>query len=153
MYDLALELDKTNVDALMNMAVTLSYLERYQESIPYYDTVQQIMPDFSRASIEKSKAFKKLGREDDAFLAAQGVRLKDAELLKKDAKENKYSVQHAFLLKRYKNVEKRINYILSGASIPSKPNEDLRVFWNDTTRHNLAFSNSGVSDFNTLTCS
>ena len=91
----------------MNMAVTLSYLERYQESIPYYDTVQQIMPDFSRASIEKSKAFKKLGREDDAFLAAQGVRLKDAELLKKDAKENKYSVQHAFLLKRYKSGEKK----------------------------------------------
>ena len=107
LYDLALELDKTNVDALMNMAVTLSYLHRYEESIPYYDTVQQIMPDFSRAAIEKSNAFKELGREDDAFLAAQGVRLKDAELLKKDAEENKYSVQHAFLLKRYKSSEKK----------------------------------------------
>ena len=107
LYDLALELDKTNVDALMNMAVTLSYLHRYEESIPYYDTVQQIMPDFSRAAIEKSNAFKELGREDDAFLAAQGVRLKDAESLKKDAKENKYSVQHAFLLKRYKSGEKK----------------------------------------------
>ena len=31
----------------------------------------------------------------------------DAELLKKDAKENKYSVQHAFLLKRYKSGEKK----------------------------------------------
>ena len=58
-----------------------------------------------------------------------------------------------FCLKDTKTLRKRINYILSGASIPSKPNEDLRVFWNDTTRHNLAFSNSGVSDFNTLTCS
>ena len=106
LYDLALELDKINVDALMNMAVTLSYLKRYQESIPYYDTVQQIMPDFSRAAIEKSKAFKELGSDDDAFLAAQGVRLKDAELIKQDAKENKYSVQHAFLLKRYKSAEK-----------------------------------------------
>ena len=54
-----------------------------------------------------------------------------------------------FCLKDTKTLRKRINYILSGASIPSKPNEDLRVFWNDTTRHNLAFSNSGVSDFNT----
>ena len=107
LYDLALELDKTNVDALMNMAVTLSYLRRYQDSIPYYDTVQQIMPEFSRAAVEKSKAFKELGREDDAFLAAQGVRLKDAELLKQDAKDNKYSVQHAFLLKRYKSSEKK----------------------------------------------
>jgi len=107
LYDLALELDKTNVDALMNMAVTLSYLRRYQDAIPYYDTVQQMMPEFSRAAVEKSKAFKELGREDDAFLAAQGVRLKDAELLKQDAKDNKYSVQHAFLLKRYKSSEKK----------------------------------------------
>ena len=107
LYDLALELDKINVDALMNMAVTLSYLGRYQESIPYYDTVQQIMPNFTRASVEKSEAFKKLGKEDDAFLAAQGVRLKDAEILKNDARENKYSVQHAFLLKRYKKTEKK----------------------------------------------
>jgi len=106
LYDLALELDKTNVDALMNMAVTLSYLKRYQDSIPYYDTVQQIMPEFSRAAVEKSNAFKELGREDDAFLAAQGMRLKDAEQLKQEAKENKYSVQHAFLLKRYKKVQK-----------------------------------------------
>ena len=103
LYDLALELDKTNVDGLMNMAVTLNYLGRYQEAIPYYDIVQQIMPEFSRAAVEKSEAFKALGREDDAFLAAQGVRLKDAELLKQDAKENKYSIQHAFLLKRYEN--------------------------------------------------
>ena len=107
LYDLALELDKTNVDALMNMAVTLSYLRRYQDSIPYYDTVQQIMPEFTRAAIEKSKAFKELGREDDAFLAAQGIMLNDAELLKQDAKDNKYSVQHAFLLKRYKSSEKK----------------------------------------------
>ena len=107
LYDLALELDKTDVDALMNMAVTLNYLKRYQDAIPYYDTVQQIMPKFSRAAVEKSEAFKALGREDDAFLAAQGVRLKDAELLKEDAKRNKYSVQHAFLLKRYKSTEKK----------------------------------------------
>ena len=128
LYDLALELDKTNVDALMNMAVTLSYLRRYQDSIPYYDTVQQIMPEFTRAAIEKSKAFKELGREDDAFLAAQGIMLNDAELLKQDAKDNKYSVQHAFLLKRYKSSEKKINYIRSGASIPSKSNDAFRVF-------------------------
>jgi hypothetical protein len=65
------------------------------------------MPEFSRAAIEKSEAFKALGKEDDAFLAAQGVRLKDAELLKKDAEQNKYSVQHAFLLKRYKSTERK----------------------------------------------
>jgi len=107
LYDLALELDKTDVDALMNMAVTLNYLERYQEAIPYYDTVQQIMPDFSRAAVEKSEAFKALGKEDDAFLAAQGIRLDEAELLKDDAKENKYSVQHAYILKRYKKTQER----------------------------------------------
>ena len=107
LYDLALELDKTDVDALMNMAVTLNYLERYQEAIPYYDTVQQIMPEFSRAAVEKSEAFKALGKEDDAFLAAQGIRLEEAEVLKADAKENKYSVQHSFLLKRYKKTQEK----------------------------------------------
>ena len=107
LYDLALELNKTDVDALMNMAVTLNYLERYQDAIPYYDTVQQLMPEFSRAAVEKSEAFKALGKEDDAFLAAQGIRLDEAELLKIDAKENKYSVQHAFLLKRYKKTQEK----------------------------------------------
>ena len=107
LYDLALELDKTDVDALMNMAVTLNYLERHQEAIPYYDTVQQIMPDFSRAAVEKSEAFKALGKEDDAFLAAQGIRLDEAEMLKADAKKNNYSVQHAYLLKRYKKTQEK----------------------------------------------
>ena len=107
LYDLALELDKTDVDALMNMAVTLNYLERYQEAIPYYDTVQQIMPEFSRAAVEKSEAFKALGKEDDAFLAAQGIRLDEAELLNTDAIEKKYSVQHAFLLMRYKKTKEK----------------------------------------------
>ena len=107
LYDLALELNKTDVDALMNMAVTLNYLERYQDAIPYYDNVQQLMPEFSRAAVEKSEAFKALGKEDDAFLAAQGLRLDEAELLKIDAKENKYSVQHAFLLKRYKKTQEK----------------------------------------------
>ena len=107
LYDLALELNKTDVDALMNMAVTLNYLERYQDAIPYYDNVQQLMPEFSRAAVEKSEAFKALGKEDDAFLAAQGIRLDEAELLKIDAKENKYSDQHAFLLKRYKKTQEK----------------------------------------------
>ena len=105
--EILLEKNDKDVDALMNMAVTLNYLERYQEAIPYYDTVQQIMPDFSRAAVEKSEAFKALGKEDDAFLAAQGIRLDEAELLKIDAKENKYSVQHAFLLKRYKKTQEK----------------------------------------------
>ena len=101
LYENALKLDKTNVDALMNMAVTLSHLKRYQEAIPYYDSVQEIMPNFSRAAKEKSDAFKELGKDDDAFLAAQGILLKDADLLKTEANKKKYSVQHAFALKSY----------------------------------------------------
>ena len=38
---------------------------------------------------------------DDAFLAAQGIRLEEAENIKNDAKIKKYSVQHAFELKRF----------------------------------------------------
>ena len=64
------------------------------------------MPDFSRAAIEKSNAFKELGREDDAFLAAQGITTDEAKEIKTQAKENDYSVQHAYSLRRFYKLQK-----------------------------------------------
>ena len=68
--------------------------------------IQEVDPKFSKIPIEKSKAFEALGMKDDAFLAAQGIRLEEAENIKNDAKIKKYSVQHAFELKRFSKSSK-----------------------------------------------
>ena len=47
-------------------------------------------------AIAKSREFEKLNLEDEAFLAAQGVLIKDIEKIKSDAKENNCSVFHQF---------------------------------------------------------
>ena len=60
-------------------------------------TLAQIIdPSMKELAIAKSREFKKLGLEDEAFLAAQGVLIKDMEKIKSDAKENKCSVFHQF---------------------------------------------------------
>ena len=56
-----------------------------------------VREDYS-GSLSRKKA---LGKKDDAFLAAQGIRLDEAENIKHDAKIKNYSVQHAFELKRF----------------------------------------------------
>lgn len=100
-YKKVLTTDKNNLDALMNLAITYNHLQMYNDAITYYDMIQEITPKFSNIPIEKSKAFEALGKNDDAFLAAQGIRLDEAENIKNDAKIKKYSVQHAFELKRF----------------------------------------------------
>ena len=100
-YKMVLSTDKTNLDALMNLAITYNHLQMYNDAITYYDIIQKLAPKFSNVPIQKSKAFEALGKNDDAFLAAQGIRLDEAENIKNDAKIKKYSVQHAFELKRF----------------------------------------------------
>ena len=56
---------------------------------------------FKNIPFEKSKAFKALGKTDDAFLAAQGIRLQEAESIKANAKLKNSSVQHVYELKRF----------------------------------------------------
>ena len=58
-------------------------------------------------SIAKSREYEKLGLEDDAFLAAQGVLIKDMEKIKSDAKEIKCSVFHQFCQTEFE--EKKTN--------------------------------------------
>jgi hypothetical protein len=80
----------------MNKAISLDHLKKIEESIKYYDRTQISDPTIKEASIAKSKAFQKLGLEDEAFLAAQGVLLKDMKKIKNDAKHNKCTVFHQF---------------------------------------------------------
>ena len=85
----------------MNIAITYNYLQKYEDAITYYDMIQGITQKFSNIPIDKSKAYKALGKTDDAFLAAQGITLNEAEKIKMNAKLKDYTVQHAFELKRF----------------------------------------------------
>ena len=105
-YKKILSIDAKNVDSLMNLAITYNYLQRYNDAITYYDKVQYVTQKFSNIPFEKSKAFEALGKTDDAFLAAQGIRLQEAESIKTNAKLKNYSVQHAYELKRFNQLSK-----------------------------------------------
>ena len=100
-YKQVLNIDSRNVDSLLNLAITYNYLQKYTDAIDYYDKVQDLTQKFSNIPFEKSKAFKALGKTDDAFLAAQGITLHEAEKIKMNAKLKDYTVQHAFELKRF----------------------------------------------------
>jgi len=93
-YDKSLEIDLDDVTALMNKAISLSHLGNYKDAIDYYDKAQTIDSSLKEIPLAKSRLFKKLGMEDDAFLAAQGILNKEMEKIKIDAKENKCSVFH-----------------------------------------------------------
>jgi len=93
-YDKSLEIDIDDVTALMNKAISLSHLGMYKDAIDYYDKAQTIDSSLKEIPLVKSQLFKKLGMEDDAFLAAQGILNKKMEKIKMDAKANKCSVFH-----------------------------------------------------------
>ena len=105
-YKNVLKHDPSNIDALMNMAVTLKFLKKFDNAIEYYDKIQVLHPDVKRASIEKYEVFTELGSTDDAFLAAQGITTEEAKEIKDQAKENDYSVQHAYSLRRFYKLQK-----------------------------------------------
>ncbi|MBL7001471.1 MAG: hypothetical protein ISR80_01755, partial [Nitrosopumilus sp.] len=65
-------------------------------AIEYYDNAQRIDPSQKEIPTIKSQLFEKLGMEDNAFLAAQGVLNREMEKIKTDAKKNNYSVFHQF---------------------------------------------------------
>ncbi len=95
-YDKVLKIDSKDITALMNKAISLNHLKNYKESIEFYDKAQIEDPSLNEACIAKSQAFEKLGMGDEAFLAAQGVLVKDMAKIITDAKKNKCSVFHQY---------------------------------------------------------
>jgi tetratricopeptide (TPR) repeat protein len=95
-YDASLRIDPDDVTALMNKAISLSHLQNYKDAIEFYDKAQSIDSTLKEIPLAKSRLFEKLGMDDDAFLAAQGVLNKDMQKIKTDAKENRFSVFHQF---------------------------------------------------------
>jgi tetratricopeptide (TPR) repeat protein len=105
-YDKSLEIDPNDVTALMNKAISLSHLGNFLDAIDYYDMAQTIDSSLKEIPLAKSRLFKKLSMEDDAFLAAQGVLNKEMEKIKLAAKENKCSVFHQFCEDEFKKNSK-----------------------------------------------
>ena len=101
-YETTLLIDPNDVTALMNKAISLSYLGNYKDAIEYYDRAQTIDSSIKEIPRAKSRLFEKLGMEDDAFLAAQGVLNKEMEKIKHDAKENRSTVFHQFCENEFK---------------------------------------------------
>jgi tetratricopeptide (TPR) repeat protein len=89
----------------MNKAISLNHLKNYRESIEYYDKAQTVDITLHEASIAKSQAFEKLGMEDEAFLAAQGVLIKDMEQIKIAAKKNKCSIFHQYCQNEFEKLK------------------------------------------------
>lgn len=106
-YDKSLQIEPDNTVALMNKAITLSFLQKYEEAIPFFDRAQKLDKSIKEAGLAKSEAYKKLGQENEAFLAAQGLLVEDIDNLILEAKEKKTRVFDLFCLKEFERLEER----------------------------------------------
>ena len=107
-YDRALAISPDDATALLNKGLSLTYLKRYQDALTLYDRAEDI--DSLHSDTKKSIAlarsgiFTKLKRDDEAFLAAQGVRNCDMQQIISDARRNNCSVFHQFCDNEYENI-------------------------------------------------
>jgi tetratricopeptide (TPR) repeat protein len=106
-YDKSLQIAPDGTIALMNKAITLSFLQRYGEAIPFFDRVQKADRSIKEAALAKSDAYKKLGCENEAFLAAQGLLVEDIDALMVEARQKKTKVFDLFCLKEFERLEER----------------------------------------------
>jgi len=106
-YDQSLRVKPDNTMALMNKAVTLSFLQKYDEAIPVYDMAQKIDGSIKEASLAKSDAYKKLGCEGEAFLAAQGLLVEEIDRLVLEARKKKMRVFDLYCLREFEGLEER----------------------------------------------
>jgi len=107
-YDMALRIEPDNVTALLNKANTLLFLGKFADAIPLFDKAQQ-REKSSFAANAKSQAYRKLGKEDEAFLAAQGVLISDIERYVEDAQEKKMKIFDYYCMIEYELMEKAKN--------------------------------------------
>jgi tetratricopeptide (TPR) repeat protein len=106
-YDKSLQIDPNNITALMNKAITLSFLQKYEDAIPLYDKAQKLEGPIKVAAAAKSEAYQKLGKEDEAFLAAQGLLIEDIYKYISEAMEKKMKIFDFYCLKEYNDLDAR----------------------------------------------
>ncbi len=105
-YDQALKIDANNITALLNKALTLSFLGKYEQAIPFYDDVQK-QEKLNDAAAAKSEAYQKIGKEDEAFLAAQGMLVSDIAQYISNARMKKMKIFDYYCMMEYDALEKR----------------------------------------------
>lgn len=106
-YDRSLEINQDNTVAIMNKAITLSFLQKFEDAIPLYDKAQKLEGTIQGAATAKSEAYQRLGKEDEAFLAAQGLLIDDIRRYITEAKSKKMRVFDLFCLNEYNELEAR----------------------------------------------
>ncbi len=66
-YDLVLEIDSTDIDALFGKAFSLDNIGKYEESISFYDKVLEIVPTDIDALNGKALALYNIGKHEEAI--------------------------------------------------------------------------------------
>jgi len=105
-YDMALQIEPANITSLLNKANTLAFLQKFADTILCYDLAQR-QENQKKAAMAKSEAYQKLGKEDEAFLAAQGLLVSDIEKCIAEARAKKMKVFDYFCMMEYETLEKR----------------------------------------------
>ncbi|HIH68296.1 MAG TPA: tetratricopeptide repeat protein [Candidatus Nitrosotenuis sp.] len=105
-YEMSLKIDPTNTTALLNNANTLAFLGRPADAIPYYDLAQQ-QENSKFISMAKSEAYQKLGKSDEAFLAAQGLLVSEIDKYLREAHSKKLRIFDYYCMVEYEILEKR----------------------------------------------
>ncbi|MGI0004003.1 MAG: tetratricopeptide repeat protein [Candidatus Nitrosotenuis sp.] len=106
-YDKSLAINQNNITAIMNKALTLSFLQKFEDAITLYDKAQRLDGVIKEAAVAKSAAYQKLGREDEAFLAAQGLLIDDIQKYIAEAKTKKMRVFDLYCLNEYQELDKK----------------------------------------------
>jgi len=106
-YDLSLKYDPNNTTALMNKAMTLAFMKKYSDAIACYDRAQKLDKSIAGIAAAKSDAYQKLGLEDEAFLAAQGVLDEDVPKFKEEAKKRHMRIFDWYCLNEFNELEAR----------------------------------------------
>lgn len=103
---MALAIEPSNVTALLNKANTLAFLGKYSDAVSYYDLAQQ-QEKQTKTQMAKSEAYQKLGKEDEAFLAAQGLLVSEIEKFVSEARAKKMKIFDYYCMVEYESLEKR----------------------------------------------
>ena len=107
-FERSLKLDPHNTTALMNGALSLARTGQVRRSISYYDAALRLDSSLREAAEARARAYRSLGMEDEAFLAAQGIRDGDMERIIRQARRNRCSLLHQLCLEemdRYRDAD------------------------------------------------
>ena len=107
-FERATKLDPHNTTALMNGALSLERTGQTRRAISHYDAALRLDPSMREAAEARARAYHTLGMEDEAFLAAQGIRDNDMARIIRQARRNRCTLLHQLCLEemdRYQDAD------------------------------------------------